>query len=787
MSIDDQEPDRIGEILTSLGVTDSSTSATVLKRWQHLLSLVIEYAKPGNVLAASDLDALRRANPKTRGKVNDRLLRQLLTGLNRQGWQCAVPPRPTKPQRPLAIPSSQRLAAQSLEVDRLERLMRREWTHHSRDPKGCLFLAALLLVTRCGASGQVAAGILSRLRVCDLDITPPNKGRIFIPIHGAAGHDCCHWFIPPRPLRDLLLQHHRRIQSSLGPQALLFHEAIQGGEVKEGCLDDRVRKILNQYLKKVANALTTRQMGIALPRTWTGLSQAGRWLARRHGVPPAILEILAVYPLPVAPLDLELHRTEHSRDSRRTRPESGSSAYLAESAGRLPAPQPRVSADSEQPVGDWSTAARHELQNFLRECERHCANREGGLLVGSKGKVFSHLVVAALERADRLQPSTRSVLHMALHWLAEKLGNKDIRLSTARSYVGRLFQPRLFDIAESVDMASWDDEFIEHITLQLLENPRWSHKTQREFIEKWMQFLKYCARDDIGVISPNDLPRFDQKNNREEVHVGRRILITPAQFDFVLQMLDKREDLPKEKRQELQAILALGFYGGLRASEILNLTVTDVVSSLEEFYVLIRQTKTPAGRRSVPLHRLVPDDTLSILMSWCHDRFMMAKREKGGMALGKMPMVGPLIVNRRPTWQEVIAEPIHILRQALRTDIDFHGLRHCAASWLVLRGYAAYHADIRESLIHADHAIFSDTSLQRLRGLFEAYEPQASAGEEKFLVHIAKIIGHANLRTLILTYTHTLGPIHSHALTSADEWVSHANRIKVDCRAPSVF
>ncbi|ANB03204.1 hypothetical protein ECTOBSL9_2803 [Ectothiorhodospira sp. BSL-9] len=402
-------------------------------------------------------------------------------------------------------------------------------------------------------------------------------------------------------------------------------------------------------------------------------------------------------------------------------------------------------------------------------------------MVASRGKVFASLVLAALKRADRLQSSTRSVLHMALHWLAEKLGKREIRLSTARTYVGRLFQPRLFDVSESIDMASWDDEFIEHITLQLLENPKWSHKTQQEFLDKWMQFLRYCAREDIGVISPSDLPRWDNQKHNPEIHVGRRTLITPFQFDFVLRVLDDRQDLTKEKRQELQAVLILGFYGGLRSSEVLNLTVADVVSGIDEFYVLVRQTKTPAGRRSVPFHRILPEETLRILKSWCRDRFDIAKGEEGGASVRRIPMVGPLVANRRPSWQEVIAEPIQVLRQALQADIDFHGLRHCAASWLVLRGYAAYHSDIRESLSHADHAIFSDICLERLRGLFETYEPQASVGEEKFLVHIAKIIGHANLRTLILTYTHTLGPIQSHALRSANEWVVHANRINVGC------
>lgn len=745
---------------------------------RNALSFLIDFAGEDRNISSKHLTALRKKHPEiTRGSMPN-YLSIVLTALNRHGWQCVIPPKPVKPPRPVALPDTSQLAKASHEVMRLEQLLRREGTLHTRVPVGRLFLAALYFVTRCGAGDQVVCGILSRLRIMDIDDSEAMAGRIRTPIHGAAEYGLDYELIPPEPLRSLLVRQKKRMKSH-DPQTLVFADALNNCSNGAVVSDIDLRRALQGYLKNIRHSQGAQDHLIELPKTWGGITRAGRWLARSFGVPPAILEILSAYPLPKSALGLELFNDPKVLGNGIIRIPPSSPLFLNTTNQTSKQPVEAPVLMPQQPPSDWGAWARNTLRAFLLAVETDCCNQKNGRIKPSATRKLSEILGLYLDQADQGAPSQRSVIHLGLHWLTLRLGKREITVSSARTYLWRIFQPRLLDKTESVDMASWDEETIDELTTYLMLNPRWSAKSQKDFLETWMQFLRFCAQEDVGVLSRDDINPITE-DPTEGVLRGRRKIIMPYQFDHVLNALSQDTELTVEEKFQHKAILILGFYGGLRSSEVLNLKLADAVSTLDEFFFNIHHSKTPAGRRAIPLHRILPTmDSLEPLRQWVVKRQEEANHQYQKASLDSLPLFGKLIQNHNPQWEEVIKPAIDFLRRKLCINIDFHGLRHSAASWLVLRSYAAYHPDICTMLRHGNHPCFQEPSQKKLRQFFKVYEPATSDGQEKILVHIAKFLGHANLRSLMQTYGHTLGPIHSHALNAASTIDTHAKRVHI--------
>ncbi|RRQ20335.1 site-specific integrase [Guyparkeria sp. SCN-R1] len=772
---------RLDQQLLDLGFT-RTIGDKLWRQYREILGWVLEIAQRRKRFTKTDYDTLIKSHRKLERPSRRRHVERLLTRLQHNGWQCELPPTAVKPPRDLSIPPTPEVAALSHQVYRLEHLVRRQWPAITKEADGRLFTAALLLVTRCGASDQVSCGILSRLRVCDVDELPGVEGRIRTPIHGAADYDNCHEFIPPRPLRDLLVQQRKR-RKKHGHNALLFSDAIQTlGETAEP--DRAVRRSLSRYLKALNDSNEVKRDNIELTDKWFRLAQAGRYVPLRYGVPPLILELLRTYPLPKRPLGLELFKLTQGTPPDLLIPPCDSPLYLPPNqVDHVTTPSNTNPEPLDSRDDDWSPFARITLAEFLVQLvDKNCTGRNGTLLA-SKATTIGKILHHALDKADSREPSTRSVLHLALHWVHRKLHVDGIKISSARKYVGQVFPDALFDHIESRDMASWDEETIDELTIDLMTRPSWSSKTQHDFVISWMQFLRFCC--EVGVLNQNDLPQL-ASDDSIAARPGRRALITPQQFTHLIHHIEHDTNLSDQEREEYKGVLILGFYGGTRASEVLDFQLGDFVifnpQNGAEAGLLkgnILNSKTPSGRRVLPLYRLLPEDARVALQSHIAKRQHQAISIRARGDAKRMPLFGPLVDDRRPTWAEVIKSPLQYMRRVLQTDIDYHGLRHCAASWLLLRAYLLTEPELGSRLAQGGHPLLAPDNNDELRRMIDMYAPEKSDTREKILVFLAKFLGHANVRTLVLTYAHTLGPIHSHALDRASTWHPRTDRIRV--------
>ncbi|MFO7582478.1 hypothetical protein, partial [Guyparkeria sp.] len=654
---------------------------TLWGQYREILAWVLEIAGGRRRFGNADYNALIKNHRKLERASRRQQVERLLQRLQRNGWQCELPPTAIKPPRDLSIPPTPEVAALSHQVYRLEHLVRQQWPTITKEANGRLFTAALLLVTRCGASNQVSCGLLSQLRVCDVDEIPGVEGRIRTPIHWAADYDNCHEFVTPRPLCDLLIQQRKRMRKH-GHNTLLFSDAIKTlGETAEP--DRAVQRSLSRFLKTLKNSPEVQGHKIELTDKWFRLAQAGRYVPLRHGVPPLILELLRTYPLPKRPLGLELFKLRQGARPEQLIPPCDSPLYLPPNhVDDVTTPSNTNPALLESRDDDWAAFARITLAEFLAQLvEKKCTGRKGTLL-GSKATSIEKILNSALDKADSRAPSTRSVLHLALHWIHRKLHVDGIKISSARKYVGQVFPDAMFDHIESRDMASWDEETIDELTIDLMTRPSWSSKTQHDFVISWMQFLRFCS--EVGVLNQDDLPNL-ASDDSIAARPGRRALITPQQFNHLIHHIERDANLSDQRREEYKCVLILGFYGGTRASEILDFQLGDFVifnsqdgadAGLLRGNIL--NSKTPSGRRTLPLYRLLPDDARIAIQNYIANRQHQAISMRARRDAKRIPLFGPLVEDRRPTWAEVIKPPLQYMRRVLQTDIDYHGLRHCA-------------------------------------------------------------------------------------------------------------
>lgn len=162
-------------------------------------------------------------------------------------------------------------------------------------------------------------------------------------------------------------------------------------------------------------------------------------------------------------------------------------------------------------------------------------------------------------------------------------------------------------------------------------------------------------------------------------------ILTATEYRSVLARFDR--DTANGAMARLLVIL--GFRAGLRWSEAIGLRTSDVRISGHSIELTVRNnpdylTKSPAGRRVIPIHRLATDDELHELTGWW--------RERHARAAARFKDGDPDPRNRDrlfPRWTatfdlQLQADIVHAIREITGNgESRFHTLRHSCGSYLL--------------------------------------------------------------------------------------------------------
>lgn len=293
-----------------------------------------------------------------------------------------------------------------------------------------------------------------------------------------------------------------------------------------------------------------------------------------------------------------------------------------------------------------------------------------------------------------------------------------------------------------------------------------NQRTRKAIKTQWAAFFSYLhARD-------QKIPEIDSKDPRLwTTWEGHEYdLLTYDDLDRIITVVHE-EEKPREAAV-YELVYTLAAYAGLRLHEICGIRIRDLVSTQGQLLLRIPVSKSPAGRRTIPLDLLLDVNGCELF-----DRYTSTRLDT---------------VRNVPEWQDLPLLTLddansrldeHTLgrkaKKHLATapfDTTLHDLRHMFASWLLVRWYAARYGTSKDIPIFA-HRIFKGPCPYRLVGLFDHSSITSLEATDKYhdpiLYLIARLMGHAFPTTTVETYIHTFDLVHKLFLSSTPDSSPH--------------
>jgi len=313
-----------------------------------------------------------------------------------------------------------------------------------------------------------------------------------------------------------------------------------------------------------------------------------------------------------------------------------------------------------------------------------------------------------------------------LLYLIESTSLSPGSISTYTGSIGRHFMPLLSE--KSILTA--EKEYIEERILNCIKR----YETN-DIIKDLRRFFSFIKLQHPEV----DLPSLSQKK------FLKAICSTPKPL---LYFEDMRKVINAVPDIQLRLIILLGFYAGLRAGEIVNLKLSNLI--YDGGYVLcVRKSKTKNGSRNIPLYLLMPDEYLIELVTYW--KAETSKRRPDGF----------LFVKKGKKLSKHTSSTVACLfREILGIEMEFHHLRHSFANWVLIRWFAAiYGKDLFEPGCHfLGEEVFNDEYLEKLRLLLFGFRI-LKKGQNSFshvFAALARLIGHGSPRITIRYYVHVI-------------------------------
>ena len=396
------------------------------------------------------------------------------------------------------------------------------------------------------------------------------------------------------------------------------------------------------------------------------------------------------------------------------------------------------------------------LENAVQETLLRAEKR--ALLSASKVKID------AIHRSIDYLKHSRTALELACVRIQHHLCERRNTLDTCLAEISSVFERGLLRYPVA-DLRCWDEEDIELVVCDyILEREQFELKdqTKQEILTNFKRIIRF-ARRHFKLFTRIELP--DTQNKSNIVLTRRNHILAPSEFDRLL-------------KSDHSPVLILAFYAGMRAGEIANLSLNDIVSEGDEITIYVRNGKTPSAKRAIPLHLLAPPKAIKIIKDYyetrlIHYRIYKRKSERNKQPYNDKNQVYFLSLNSSCDSKP----PVTVMRQALMylkseigTGADLHLLRHSFASMMFLRWYCCKYPDLVKELVDKKHWCFSKKGLAGLKTFF-GEKPDSPIPENNItaIIHLIKLIGHKNTDTFFQVYVHSYDTVLEHALRRIHE------------------
>lgn len=281
-------------------------------------------------------------------------------------------------------------------------------------------------------------------------------------------------------------------------------------------------------------------------------------------------------------------------------------------------------------------------------------------------------------------------------------------------------------------------------------NPR----TQRAVKTQWSAFFAYLNSRDHAI------PEVNSRDHRlSTTWDGYEYdLLTYDDLDRIIESVRKTEK--NDTQASVYALIyILAGYAGLRLHEICGIRLRDIIITQNHLLLRIHVSKSPAGRRTLPLNLLLENSDYKLFTEYLIRRHDSVQHLPDWLDLPFFTLHG---TNSRIDEESLGRKARSHLSQA-PFRVTLHDLRHMFASWMLVRWYVArYGTPADVSFLH--HRIFDKTCSQNLLHLFDWVSDRsfetADTNHDPTLYLIARLMGHAFPTTTIETYIHTFDVIH---------------------------
>lgn len=204
----------------------------------------------------------------------------------------------------------------------------------------------------------------------------------------------------------------------------------------------------------------------------------------------------------------------------------------------------------------------------------------------------------------------------------------------------------------------------------------------------------------------------------------------------------------EHKAKIYRLLIALGFFAGMRISEIIRVKIGDIKGNQ---YVIIKKSKTRSGKRIIYLRSLLPDDMYKELMTYIKDRRCEEKSENA------------LLFTQRngKTWlyNQVSEDVARLFHSLGYRNFRFHHLRHAFANIFILRwAHAFYGAEkVAVDAQIFNHEMFKDKKKMQFKRLLFGIAAGAETGKDEMnfvIFALSKLIGHSSPKVTLTEYFH---------------------------------